>query len=332
MRILHLVRRDLRLAARSQLATYMVLAIAALCVMVRLWLPTAAEQRLGFAASATLPASLHAALAAHGELILLPDGAAVEARVRGLDDVAGVREAPGGGVEVVLEGQEPAALAELTPWILARWAAAAAGDPGVRVEAEPVAGPPPRLFAGAAALLILGAALGGGVIVGFGVVEEREQGTIQALRAGPLGGGGYLGAKALLAGGLTLGAGLLNALLVAGPVLPWGPVALALLGLVPVAWALAAALGGAADNQLAGVTALKGLSLVVSGVPLASFALAGPWAWVLAPFPNHWAFQAVLHALQGQPGWAGELGLALLLGGVWAAGAGVWMLRRVGWG
>lgn len=151
------------------------------------------------------------------------------------------------------------------------------------------------------ALLLMGPMLAG-VVVGFLLLDLRDDGVLAALRVGPPGLRGYLLYRLALptAAGVLLAPALF---LIAG--LPaGGPLGLALvsLGAAPVAALYALLLGALAQNKVQGIALLK-LSGVLFVLPALARYAPGPWQLPLALAPTYWPAR-LLWALQaGDPAW-----------------------------
>jgi fluoroquinolone transport system permease protein len=162
-----------------------------------------------------------------------------------------------------------------------------------------------------------------GFAVGFFVLEDREQGTLTALRLTPLTARGYLGYR----GVATLGLSFLAALVL---VPLSGLVTLPLGSLVAVA-AVAAlygpltalVLGTFAANSVEGVAVSKffGLSVIVPTAAVA--AVPGPLGLLAGVFPAYWPIAALVRAVEGGTGvWS------LLVVGVGYQCVVLWALTR----
>ncbi len=138
-----------------------------------------------------------------------------------------------------------------------------------------------------------------GFVVGFFVLEERDQGVLAALWTTPLTGRGYLLYRGL---SVTLVSFVLMVLTV--PLIGLVTVPLSLL--IPVAlvgslWSFGCALVLAtfADNTVEGVAVSKFLGLTVMAPLVAAVALPLPWRYVAGVLPPFWPIEAFLLGLDG---------------------------------
>ncbi|WP_254545365.1 fluoroquinolone export ABC transporter permease subunit [Halomarina pelagica] len=164
-----------------------------------------------------------------------------------------------------------------------------------------------------------------GVVVGFLMLEDREQGTLAALRTTPLTAAGYLryrGASAYF----------VSAALVGPTAALFGLFAVPLRVLIPVALvaalagpAIAFLFAGLARDSIEGVAINKLLGLVVV-LPIAGvLLLPEPVEYLAGIVPLYWPVKALLVAADGDAGPAFVAALAL---GSVSLGASVYLLAR----
>lgn len=318
-RIAAILAKDLKVGRRESIITYLVIGPFLLAMLMRLMVPLMEGVPLTFAVTPDLSPALLASLRDKGEVVVLPDRAAVVRRVEVIDDVPGF-VLKDGATEIVFEGNEAGYVVQLAQLVAdATDLAAAPGAPRVTVASLGDDRPPTRSMA--ASLLAFSVLLVAGLAVGFSILDEKESGTLRVYVVTPLRFAEYLTAK-LLAGallGVTLA--MTSTLLVTGLDVPFGPLVVALAAAIPVGLVLGLVVGTFAANQLGAIAMLKGLLFFFTSVPVAGFVLKGRLAWVLAPLPNHWAVQAIFAALTGGPllvraALAFGLGLVVLVGTV----------------
>ncbi|MCO4772812.1 MAG: hypothetical protein KDA24_22460 [Deltaproteobacteria bacterium] len=292
-RILTVVRKDLRAGQRDSIITYILFSPLLMAFGFRLLLPFLEDPGLTVAVAAQLEPDVIAALEASAEVEVLPDAAAVLERVQRIDDVAGVVSGEDGVPEVLLEGNE-AAWVQAAPGIVLD---AAAVQVPLDVQWESLESGPSMLRGILASLMAFAVLLMGGVIVGLLVLEEKESKTLRVYATAPLQFGEYLAAKAGLAIALSLPLGVVATLILLGSV-PIVPVAIASIAALPAALLLGFLIAAFAEDQVAAVAMLKSLLFFFTSLPVAGFFVSGPWLWLLAPFTNHHAIQALYQAVQ----------------------------------
>ncbi|HJL15379.1 MAG TPA: ABC transporter permease [Sandaracinaceae bacterium LLY-WYZ-13_1] len=290
-RVASVMAKDLRTARRDSITTYLLISPLLMALAMRLVLPLIEGSPYSFAVDAALAPDVVAALERQGQVIALPDRAAVVARVERIDDVTGV-VAGAARPEVILEGNEAEAARRVPAVVLA-------------AHAEGRALPPPRPVHGdrpvgtiLAALLAFSTILLAGLASGFSILEEKEHGLSAVYATSPLTFTEYAAAKLLASSALGLALAVPATALVLDGRVPFGPFAAALLAALPSGVLLGLIVGAFAKNQLQAIALLKALFFVFTSVPVIGFAVAGTgWAWAVAPFGNHWATQALFVAL-----------------------------------
>ncbi len=190
----------------------------------------------------------------------------------------------------------------LLPLVLARVGALAGLDLG-------------WLLAPLSAYAVVGIApLVAGSVVGFLLLDQRDDRTLLALRVTPLPLGAYI-AYRLAAPTAAAFLVTLAALAVAGG-LGLGPAAAlqAALAAAPLAPLAAVALPALARNKVEGAALMKASSLALVA-PLAALALGPGWGLALAALPTTWVARAVWALQAGEPAWP-QIGAGWALSGL----------------
>lgn len=152
--------------------------------------------------------------------------------------------------------------------------------------------------------LLLTSAIVIGAVAGLLVLEERDSGTLTALRVSPLPMRTYLGYRALL--GVVVTAVYVLATMSASDLLPWRllppliPIAL-LAGLSALVVALLILL--LAKNKVEGIAVVRALGIVVAGLPLLPAIIDLDWHLAFGLVPSYWPAQAFLTAAAGGTWW-----------------------------
>jgi fluoroquinolone transport system permease protein len=168
---------------------------------------------------------------------------------------------------------------------------------GERIGADLTGVYPPLLGFGLLALLPMLA----GMVVGFLLLDQRDDDTLTALRVTPLPLGGYLAYRVALplVLGLVLAAALLPLAGVGG--LGIGALLAAAAGAAPLAPVIALFLAAFAANKVQGFALTK-----VSGVlllpPLVAWFTAAEWQWLFWIVPTYWPARGYWALLEGDPG------------------------------
>ncbi len=162
-----------------------------------------------------------------------------------------------------------------------------------------------------------------GVIIGFLVLDERDDDTLTALRVAPISMRAFAWYRA--------GIGMLFSVLyivVCMPLtglLPWSklfilvPAALLASMFAPVVGLFLAAF---ASNKVEGLALTKGVGALVVA-PVAAYFVAPPWQWLFGLVPTYWPVKLFWQGLSGASWWP------FLLGGVaYHLVLIIWLMRR----
>ncbi len=164
-------------------------------------------------------------------------------------------------------------------------------------------------------ILLIGPLMAG-MVVGFLLLDQRDEGTLLAMRVTPLPGWAYLAYRL----GLPLLAGLpltLLAFAVAGQPVAWDRLLGALLLAAPLGPIYALALTALARNKVQGFAISKAAGIFIAA-PLAVYFLPPPWPTLLLITPTSWAARFF---------WEGQWWL--LVGGLLYQAALIGLLLRV---
>lgn len=188
-------------------------------------------------------------------------------------------------------------------------------EAGLRTLPEPLDLDPQRPVIGASAMLL--AAMLSGWVVGFLLLEERENRTLQAIGVTPLTLRGFVLWRLALPSMIATIGGLLILLVGDCGVPSFARALVSLLLAAACAPLFALFLVGFADNEVEGLAVAKigGLSFVL---PVVATFVEGPWTWIGGLLPPYW----VVRVYAGGPAWMALAGLACTV--AW----GAWLLRR----
>jgi fluoroquinolone transport system permease protein len=209
----------------------------------------------------------------------------------------------------------PPAVALAVRWVFPALLARAEAAFGVELE--------PFLTALAGYVLLVLTPNLAGMVVGFLLLDQRDDDTLTALRVTPVPLGGYLAYRLALPVALSTAVTLALFPLagLAGP----GPLPLlgAALGAAPFAPAFALFLASFAANKVQGFALTKAAGAVLAA-PVAAYFLEPAWRWVLAPVPTYWPAMGYWALSRGRAdGW-----LLLAVGFVYQVALVALLLRR----
>jgi fluoroquinolone transport system permease protein len=152
-----------------------------------------------------------------------------------------------------------------------------------------------------AALLLIAPTICG-LVIGFLLLDQRDDRTLAALQVTPLPPRAYLAYRLvtplLLSIFMTVVAFPLAGLADAG--IP--AVLLAALTAAPLAALVALGLATFAENKVQGLALLKGCSVLLFA-PIAAIFVPAPWQWALGVAPTFWPAQLYRALGAGEPGW-----------------------------
>jgi fluoroquinolone transport system permease protein len=139
-----------------------------------------------------------------------------------------------------------------------------------------------------------------GTVLGFALIEEREQGTWLLLRVLPVRQRALFVYLAGLSSLLSAGVGLLAALIYGQPVADYPAFFSMLLSSSLLAPLVMLVLGVAASNKIEGLAVSKVLSASFL-LPAVVFVAPMPWQLAIAWFPGYWVYLGLLEAYAGDP-------------------------------
>ena len=161
-----------------------------------------------------------------------------------------------------------------------------------------------------------------GTIMGFVLVEAREDNTLKALMVSPLSFNWYLVYKAVTP--ILLGCILAPSVaLIVGVGLP------SLGALIPIC-VVASIMAGMSAFVIATLSNNKVQAFAVlkiwganGWIPLAAYFVREPWQYVAGIFPHYWVFKAYWLAVEGKPSWIPVLGV-----GAVTMSVALWLLAK----
>lgn len=130
-----------------------------------------------------------------------------------------------------------------------------------------------------------------GMIIGFLLLDQKDDGTLTALRVTPLTMGGYLAYRLAL----PVLVSVVMTIVVIGTVglvrIGIGPLLLMAVGSAPLAPILALLLGAFARNKVEGF-ALAKVAGVLFWPPILAYFVSVPWQWAFGIVPTYWPVKA----------------------------------------
>jgi fluoroquinolone transport system permease protein len=140
-----------------------------------------------------------------------------------------------------------------------------------------------------------------GVVIGFLLLDQRDEGTLLALQVTPLPNGTYLAYRLALPVALSVVTTLLVFPLANLARLSPGPLLLLALSAAPQAPLFALILAALARNKVQGLALMKASSVLLLP-PFFAYFLPGAGKWFLAIFPTFWPAELFWHITGGGSG------------------------------
>jgi fluoroquinolone transport system permease protein len=140
-----------------------------------------------------------------------------------------------------------------------------------------------------------------GMVIGFLLLDERDDGTLTALQVTPLALPSYLAYRVLVPMGITI-ALLFVAFPLAGlGTLNFGHIFISALVAAPLAPLIALTLAALAQNKVQGFAVLKGLGGALSAPPVLGYFVRSTWHWAFGLFPTFWPMKVYWVLDAGEP-------------------------------
>jgi len=139
-----------------------------------------------------------------------------------------------------------------------------------------------------------------GIVLGFQLLEEKDEGSLVAVAVTPVSLDQYFLYRATLYALVSVPLVVVLHELAGVVALPPGQLALVALAATPIAPLSALIIAGFAGNQVEGFAVMKGSGFLLMG-PLASFFIVHPWDLLVGILPTYWPIKAYFAAIQGPP-------------------------------
>jgi ABC-2 type transport system permease protein len=307
-RIGSMIGRDLKASSRETMTVWILFAPFLLALVVRAFVPAVGGTAVNLAVTEDVGTQMISALREYGKVEVFPDRQSLERRVMLLDDVAGITR-DGETLRIVLEGNEREETRELPGLILADLY----GPPQVEMIANDLgrAASPVRPYM--AAFLAMAAALFGGIVMGFAIIEDKTAGTMGALGVTPLSGPEYVAGRAAL--GMVLALVLTFGALYTMGAAPFDPLqvlAMSASGSL-LAVILGFLVGSVANNTIEAIGTFKFGFLPFWIVPVLGMVIPEAYRVTLYWMPTYWIFNGYRAIFLEHAAWA-EVGKNAVIG------------------
>jgi ABC-2 type transport system permease protein len=300
------MRRDIRHSFREFILIYGLLAPFLFALILRALMPAVGDTSINLVVTPELGEEMTERLRQYAKVEVVETRRQLESRVLALDDAAGIVIGEGGAYEVILEGNEAHDTAVLPGIILADILSPSALEVS-EVDLGRVGSPLRPMLS---ALLAMMAMLMGGMIIGFNIIDDKENATLPALAVSPLSRGEYIAGRSAL--GLLLATVLaMGSLFLMG----MGPVNVGQVLVVVVAGSSLAVIyglytGSIADSQISGIATVKVGSLAFLIAPLLTALIPEKFHLGLYWVPTYWTYLAFNEVFVEAGPWSEVLRLA----------------------
>lgn len=289
-RVLGILRKDWIHTRREKILVYMLAAPIIFALVLRLFLPAVEQAGLTLAVDGSVPAETVARLREFGRVESYDGRDALRERVMRFDDVAGICLQEG-QYTVILEGNEADYVRELSGTLVDY---VVRGKGPLAVSYRPHSVKTSQSHRLVAAFLVYFCLAIGGITIGFGLVSEREAKTVYALAVSPLSITDYVVGKSIWVLTVSLLLSFACTLMLVGPAaVNYLHLLTAVLCVLGFSLVYGFIIGLAAQTQLGAISVMKSGNTLVLGIPLAAQFLSDKLKWLVYPFPNYWAFEAM---------------------------------------
>lgn len=302
-RIFSIFSRDMVSNTREFLIVYILISPLLLALGLRFFIPSVdATTGLTFALDARVEEEIRVEFLKYGQVELYTDIEELKNRVSGIDDVSGVIKLRPGEYQLVSEGNESNQVGEL---ILRNYSA----NPSSPIEYEftdlgyelsPVAS------VGTVSLIIT-AIIMGGVLIGLGIIEDKESKIISSLNVTPLTRGEYIVGKSFVGLFITIIETYLILWIVQMTNIHLGMVLLIALVSSFIAVLSGFVIGVTSSNQMSAIATIKILFLPISISIIGAIVLPQNLQFLLFWSPIYWSYLGLYNIVVNSATW-GQLG------------------------
>ncbi|AKI97783.1 ABC transporter permease [Kosmotoga pacifica] len=182
-RLIKIFERDLKNSIRDGMLLFILIAPILLALLLRAFIPAVKDLSIEFGAVKPINKALVEKIETFAPITFFDNTEKLIERIEEYDDFLGIRM-ESGEITLIAQGNESKELLSLASEILVQ-SFNPSGDSFTVGESELGRKLPPLSLYGFV-LVILGSFLFGGMIIGFNIIEEKEQETLKALRVTPM--------------------------------------------------------------------------------------------------------------------------------------------------
>ncbi|MTI65326.1 MAG: ABC transporter permease [Firmicutes bacterium] len=295
LRVISIFKRDFKSSIRDNMLLYMMIVPLLLALGLKLFIPSANNLTVKFAIDKSLDKEVIETFEKYGEVELYDNKDKIIQRVNKMDDIAGITLNENGLLQAVIEGNEQKETPGMAKMIIKNINRNDKGDlnfiiSNIGYKMSPVAS------IGSASLIIVSIMLGG-MIIGFNIIEEKENNTLNALTVSPMNRKEFICGKSII--GIIIP--IIQSLLMLW-ILDLFHVNIFMILVLIVSSSLIAIvlgflIGVLSNNQIAGIANMKGLMLLVSASILGAVLLDSSKHFLLYWSPLYWSFMGLHGAI-----------------------------------
>lgn len=284
-RILAIFKRDLVSNFREFMLIYILIAPMLLAVGLRFFIPSVNATGLTFALDAGIDQKIAQVFEKYGEVELYDSREQLETRVNDIDDVTGLTIDQQGHYQVLIEGNESE---NIMPLILRNMNSD--DQAAVNFEFSDIGYALSPIASVGTVSVIITAIVLSGMLIGLGIIEDKEAGTIGALSVTPMSRGEYVAGKSLVGLFLALTHAYLT-LWILGMmhVNLWMVLVITFISSF-IALIFGFVMGVISANQMAGMATMKILFLPVSASIVGALFLPDRLQFLLYWSPIYWSY------------------------------------------
>lgn len=299
-RIFSIFSRDMASNLREFLLVYILIAPLLLALGLRFFIPSVnATTGLTFALDARVEEEIRTEFAKYGQVELYTDIEELKNRVKGIDDVSGVIRLETGKYQLVLEGNESNQIGELIFKNLTT-----SEDGQIEFEFSDIGYQLSPLASVGTVSLIITAIVLSGMLIGLGIIEDKESRTISSLNVTPLTRGEYIVGKSLVGLFVTLIETYLILWIVQMTNIDYGMIFVISLISSLIAVLFGFIIGVTSSNQMSAIATIKLLFLLISLSIGGAIVLPEHLQFLLYWSPIYWTYLGLYKIVVGSAIWS----------------------------
>lgn len=310
-RIMSIVKRDFKSSVREFILLYIMIAPFILAFGLTFFIPSVESTTMQFAIHSNVEEDFLEYARQFGVVEVFDSQSAITKRLSAIDEVIGV-DSNGDGLEILIYGDEREGAQELAiKMVRAYESGKTLNDYSFSSLGESES---PVALIGVISLFAMALALGGGII-GLNIIEEKEEGTVQAIHVSPVRQVEFFAGKSIL-GALIAMIQIIGILFIVGydDVNLAQTIAFSFVNLT-ILILLGFLIGVLSSNQVMGLANMKFLFLPIAVSILGAVLVPANWKFTLYWSPFYWSYLGYEKILQRTASWfdIGQYSLYILI-------------------